>query len=318
MASDYIHWLRSRIGPRKTILAYATALIRDAEGRLLFQRRTDFNWWGLPGGIVELGETFSRCIVREAAEETGWQVQPVRLVGLYASPAWDVRYPNDDEVQQFTVAIECQIRGGQSRPDGHEATASRFFPLDGLPIPCPSWYVAMASDLRDERIPHFDLPLSSTPDESYLWSLRRAVGSERIILMSAGAVIQDASSRILLGLRADSHTWGLPAGLMELGETPAGTVLREAYEELQLHLRPTQLVGVFTGSASFHTYADGNQIQLATALFRAEIEAGVPMPDGVETLAAGWFDPGSLPPMPAWHLRLLQVALAHPEGGQFE
>jgi ADP-ribose pyrophosphatase YjhB (NUDIX family) len=315
---SYIHWLRGRIGSQKALLAYATALIRDAKGRLLFQRRTDFEWWGLPGGVVELGETFGECVVREAAEETGWQVQPKRLVGVYASPQWDFRYPNGDEVQQFTVAIECHIVGGQSRSDGREATANRFFSLDDLPVPCPPWYGAMASDLRDGHTPHFDPPVvSPTPDDSHVWSLRRAVGSERIILMSAGAVIQDADGRVLLGLRADSHTWGLPAGLMELGETPAGTVVREAYEELQLHVRPTQLVGVFTGPASFHTYADGNQVQLAAALFRAEIESGTPTPDGVETLAADWFDPTALPPMPARHHRLLRIALAHPEGGQF-
>ncbi|TMA60728.1 MAG: NUDIX domain-containing protein, partial [Deltaproteobacteria bacterium] len=118
MTPNYIHWLRSHIGPRKTILAYATALIRDAAGRLLFQRRTDFEWWGLPGGALELGETFAECAVREAAEETGWQVQPLRLVGLYAAPEWDVYYPNGDAVHQFTVAIECHLVGGCSQPDG--------------------------------------------------------------------------------------------------------------------------------------------------------------------------------------------------------
>lgn len=315
---DYIRWLRSRIGSRKTLLAYATALIRDAEGRLLFQQRTDFPWWGLPGGMVEIGETFRDCVVREAAEETGLQVRPQRLVGVYASPAWDFQYPNGDYVQQFTVAIECSIVGGELQADGQETTISQFFPLDKPPEYCPSWYTAMVHTLRTEDLPYFDPPISTSEEQSYLWPLRRAVGPERIILMSAGAVIQDVNGRVLLGLRSDSHTWGLPAGLMELGETPAGTIVREAYEELQLRIQPTQLIGVFTGPAMYHTYADGNQVQLAAALFRAEIEAGVPIPDGGETLAAEWFDPTDLPVMPPRHHRMLQTALARPEGGQFE
>jgi 8-oxo-dGTP pyrophosphatase MutT (NUDIX family) len=316
--ANYIQWLRSRIGSRKTILAYATAVIRDANGRLLLQRRTDFDWWGLPGGIVELGETFRDCAVREAAEETGLHVEPRRLIGLYTSPQWDFAYPNGDDVQQFTVAIECRVLGGQLQPDGFESTLSQFFSLDDMPTTCPPWYAAMIHDLKNESVPYFDAPIMTSAEDSFLWPLREAVGSERIILMSAAAIIQDTRGRVLLGLRADTQNWGLPAGLMELGETPAGTMVREAYEELQLQIRPIQLVGVFTGPAMFHTYADGNQVQLAATLFRAEIVEGTPIPDGTETLAADWFDLAALPPMHSRHHRLLQGALAHPEGGQFE
>lgn len=114
MPTDYISWLRGKIGSRKTLLAYATALVRDDAGRLLFHRRTDFSWWGLPGGLVEIGETFRACVIREVREETGLQVKVQRLVGLYASPQWDLRYPNGDEAQQFTVALECVVLLGES------------------------------------------------------------------------------------------------------------------------------------------------------------------------------------------------------------
>ncbi len=148
--TDYITWLRSCIGSRKTLLAYTTALIRDDQGRLLFQQRADFKdeWWGLPGGVLELGESFTACAQREALEETGYHVEPMRMIGLYASPEFDVRYPNGDEVQQFTVALECRIVGGWPRIDESEVLQQRFFDLHDAPVQLPPWYAAMVRDLR--------------------------------------------------------------------------------------------------------------------------------------------------------------------------
>ena len=71
---------------------------------------------------------------------------------------------------------------------------------------------------------------------------------------------------------------------------------------------------MFTGPGFFHTYPDGNQVQIASALFRAEITADTSTPDGEEMLAAQWFDPTNLPPMLPRHQRLLEIALAHPAG----
>ncbi len=147
--SDYITWLRSRIGSRKTLLAYTSALIRDDQGRVLFQQRADFKtMWGLPGGILELGESFTECVQREALEETGYHVEPTRLIGLYSSPEFDVRYPNGDEAQQFTVALECRIVGGRAQIDEAEVVQQCFCDLDEAP-PLPAWYAAMVRDGHD-------------------------------------------------------------------------------------------------------------------------------------------------------------------------
>ncbi len=115
---SYVRWLRERIGTRRVILTYVTTLIEDEHGRLLWQRRSDFGWWGLPGGLLEIGETFQECARREAREETGLEVEPIELLGVYAGPQYELPYPNGDEVQQCTVALYCRITGRELNPDG--------------------------------------------------------------------------------------------------------------------------------------------------------------------------------------------------------
>jgi ADP-ribose pyrophosphatase YjhB (NUDIX family) len=317
--SDYITWLRSRIGSRKTLLAYATALIRDDQGRVLFQQRADFKdeWWGLPGGLLELGESFTMCVQRETLEETGYHVKPVRMIGLYASPEFDVRYPNGDEAQQFTLALECRIVGGQPKTDESEIIHQGFFDLSDAPNRLPPWYAAMVRDLKIRSDAYFDPPVSGDSSHSHVMALREVIGSAPLIVMGAGALIFDDQQRILLGLRGDNRLWGIPAGQMELGETPAGTAIRETYEEIGLHIRVTKLMGVYTGPDAFHTYPDGNQIQVAGARFLAEVVGGELKSDGYETLDVQWFEVNNLPPMVPRHRHALEEALKYPEGGRF-
>ena len=61
----YIEWLRERLGRRNIFLVFGTVVLRDENGRILLQRRTDFSFWGLPGGVMEWGEDIETCTRRE-------------------------------------------------------------------------------------------------------------------------------------------------------------------------------------------------------------------------------------------------------------
>jgi len=65
----------------------------DRPGRpiVLIERRFPPPGWALPGGFVEVGETVEAAAVREAREETGLDVELVRLLGVYSDPARDPR-----------------------------------------------------------------------------------------------------------------------------------------------------------------------------------------------------------------------------------
>ena len=65
--------------------------------------------WALPGGFVEVGETVSQAVVREAAEETGLAVEVSSLVGVYSEPDRDPRGHN------VSVAFLARVLSGQMR-----------------------------------------------------------------------------------------------------------------------------------------------------------------------------------------------------------
>ena len=73
------------------------------------------------------------------------------------------------------------------------------------------------------------------------------------------AAIIDDDGRILLIQRADNHLWAMPGGALEVGETPAAGVEREAFEETGVRCRATALIGVHDsrllgGESAFQLY----------------------------------------------------------------
>lgn len=72
-------------------------VVPSEDGRVLLIRRGSEPFegrWALPGGFVEVGETVEDAAVREANEETGLDVEILRLVGVYSQPDRDPRGHN--------------------------------------------------------------------------------------------------------------------------------------------------------------------------------------------------------------------------------
>ena len=72
-------------------------IVPSEEGHILLIRRGSDpyeGYWALPGGFVEVGETLEEAAAREAEEETGLEVEIIRLVGVYSDPDRDPRGHN--------------------------------------------------------------------------------------------------------------------------------------------------------------------------------------------------------------------------------
>ncbi len=70
-------------------------LITDGD-RVLLQNRIKEDWKGyaLPGGHVEIGESFVDAVIREMKEETGLDIKNPKLAGIKQFPIQDGKYEN--------------------------------------------------------------------------------------------------------------------------------------------------------------------------------------------------------------------------------
>src|SRR6266516_3299153 len=85
----------------------ASALIFDGE-RVLLAHRRDIDWWNLPGGGMEVGETVEEALYREVYEETGLQVEIEQLVGVYSKLQKHRQRVEDALINQQSAILRVQ------------------------------------------------------------------------------------------------------------------------------------------------------------------------------------------------------------------
>ena len=114
-------------------------LLVSYQGKLLLERRSDCDQWGLIGGGRKKGETALQNAVRELYEETGLRMQPEKLnfVKTYDNPGRIASY-RDGSVWAMVISVFCIILTEEvSLHCSKESVDLRFFTpqeLRSLPI----------------------------------------------------------------------------------------------------------------------------------------------------------------------------------------
>jgi 8-oxo-dGTP pyrophosphatase MutT (NUDIX family) len=153
--AEYCSLLRQHVGTAPILVPGASACIRDERGFILLQRRQDNQLWGLPGGGQNLGESAAQAAVREVHEETGLQVEPLRLIGVYSNPAFGKTYPNGDRIQPVVALFGAQVVGGDLSSHSPETLELGYFSPDDLPPLQFCCRVKVADALAERRVAFF-------------------------------------------------------------------------------------------------------------------------------------------------------------------
>jgi ADP-ribose pyrophosphatase YjhB (NUDIX family) len=103
------------------------AAFRD--GRVLLVREITDGRWTLPGGWADVNQTAAQCVLREIAEESGFEARALKLAAVHDYQTRNHLHHKDSI---YKLLFICEIIGGEARTS-NETSEVGFFPRDDLP-----------------------------------------------------------------------------------------------------------------------------------------------------------------------------------------
>lgn len=129
---EYYQTLRKYVGHQPIILPGSVVIIVNEQKNILLQQRLDGKW-GLPGGLMDLGESFEQVACREVFEETGLTIHHYKLLGIFSGEEYFCRLSNGHEFYSVTaVFITKDVTG--CLKSNNESISLQYFPSSNLPI----------------------------------------------------------------------------------------------------------------------------------------------------------------------------------------
>lgn len=116
-----------------------SAVIENPSGEILLVQSPKWrDKWVMPGGHIEPGETIVDAVVREAQEEVGLQLTPIKIVSFGEL----INSPDFHHTAHFIYFdVWCKTDSLDIRLDGRELTAYRWVaPTDALALPLAQSY----------------------------------------------------------------------------------------------------------------------------------------------------------------------------------
>ncbi|MGO4500136.1 NUDIX hydrolase [Paenibacillus sp. 2RAB27] len=148
---EYYKQLRQFVGHHPIILPGAVVILVNDLGQVLLQQRPN-GTWGLPGGLMDLGESLEDTARREFFEETGLTVGDLALVGVFSGAQYHYTLSNGDEFYAVTTAYVASEATGEIAMETAETRDLQYFELHDLPE-------AMGQVYRDSIMAYLQIAL---------------------------------------------------------------------------------------------------------------------------------------------------------------
>jgi ADP-ribose pyrophosphatase YjhB (NUDIX family) len=127
------------------------AAVTNDKGELLMIQRADSGYWLYPTGWCDVGYSAPEVVVKEVKEETGYDVEVERLIGVM-----DFMRLGNSRIPLYSLVFLCRVTGGELRPHPLECLDAGWFTRETLPAPligADRWagpiFSAIAGEHRD-------------------------------------------------------------------------------------------------------------------------------------------------------------------------
>lgn len=128
---NYVETIRKKIGHDLLLLAGANVVITRDDGCILLQLRRDGSY-GLPGGLLEPGESLLQCAIRETYEECGLIFSDMQFVAVFSGDEYTFTLANEDQINVITAVYSAELKDGRGEiviNDDESEELSFFSPL---------------------------------------------------------------------------------------------------------------------------------------------------------------------------------------------
>jgi ADP-ribose pyrophosphatase YjhB (NUDIX family) len=125
------------------------------DGRVLMVREISDGNWTLPGGWADVNQTAGECVVREIAEESGFEALILKLAAVYDYQRSNRPARHMDSI--YKMFFICEITGGAARVSD-ETSEVAFFARGELPPLSQGRTTAAQIERMFQHAEHPDLP----------------------------------------------------------------------------------------------------------------------------------------------------------------